>query len=181
MTINAPRRSTKQLRFFAAVRWVLYVLLILVCFLLQCTGNYTKALYLIPAAVCIAMSEGVLVSCFEGAFCGLLLDISCEKLFCSNAIFMACACVCVSLLFTHLLRHNIINALIVTALAALAQGGLDYLFYYFMWGYPDHAVILHHILLPCILYTLIATVPIYLIFQLIKIKLMQTTNTLAEK
>lgn len=135
MTISAPKRSPKQERFCIALRWTLYVLLLALCFVLQCTGRHLNPLYVIPAAVCISMSEGVLTAAGVGMVTGLMIDISCGKLLGLNALFLVCGCVCTALLFMHLLRHNIINVLIVTLLLAAMQGGLDYLFYYYMWNY----------------------------------------------
>ena len=48
MTISAPKRSPKQERFCIALRWTLYVLLLALCFVLQCTGRHLNPLYVIP-------------------------------------------------------------------------------------------------------------------------------------
>lgn len=172
MTINPPRRSAKQERFCAVVRWLLYLLLLSLCFILQGTGSYGKPLYVIPAAVCICMCEGVMTACGVGILSGLLLDISCGKLFGSNAILLACCCVMTALLFMHLLRQNIINVLIVTVLCALLQGGLDYLFYYSIWGYEAVGTVFVRYILPGIAYTAIAVLPLYPLFRLIQRKLL---------
>lgn len=178
MAINTPYRSVAQRRFYAVLRWFLYILLLCIAYVLQSTGDGISPLYVIPVAVCIVMSEGVLPSAAVGALCGLMIDLSCGKLFCSNAIVMTCACVATALTFMHLLRHNIINAIVMTFLCGLLQGGLDYLFCYGMWGYESVSVAFTGYILPCILFTTAVSVPIYWIFRKIKAKLLPTAGML---
>ena len=44
MTISAPKRSPKQERLCTALRWALYVLLLALCYVLQCTGRHLNPL-----------------------------------------------------------------------------------------------------------------------------------------
>ncbi len=178
MAINTPYRSVGQRRLYTVLRWILYLVLLCLAYVLQCTGIGLHPLYVIPVAVCIVMSEGVLPSALVGALCGLMIDLSCGKLFCSNAIVMTCVCVGTALLFMHLLRHNIINAVVVTFLCALIQGGLDYLFCYGMWGYENVSVVFTGYILPCMLVTALSCIPIYWIFRKIKAKLLPTAGML---
>lgn len=180
MTISAPKRSPKQERFCIALRWTLYVLLLALCFVLQCTGRHLNPLYVIPAAVCISMSEGVLTATGVGMVTGLMIDISCGKLLGLNALFLVCGCVCTALLFMHLLRHNIINVLIVTLLLAAMQGGLDYLFYYYMWNYDAVETVFARWHLPVIFLTTGAVLPLYPIFKLIKRRLLPPSGNANE-
>ena len=168
MTISAPKRSPKQERFCIALRWTLYVLLLALCFVLQCTGRHLNPLYVIPAAVCISMSEGVLTAAGVGVVTGLMIDISCGKLLGLNALFLVCGCVCTALLFMHLLRHNII------------KGGLDYLFYYYMWNYDAVETVFARWHLPVIFLTTGAVLPLYPIFKLIKRRLLPPSGNANE-
>lgn len=178
MPINTPYRSRGQHHVYAVIRWILYLLLLCTAFLLQSLGVHVKPLLVIPVSVCIVMSEGVLPSAVVGALCGVMIDLSCGKLFCSNAIAMTCICVGTALLFMHLLRHNLINAVIATLLCTLVQGLLDFFFCYFMWGYESVSYAFTHYFLPSMGETVLCAVPIYLIFRKIKAKLMPTAGML---
>ena len=79
MRIKTPREK-RILYFKTTLRWILYYLLILVSFIIMTSGTWMKPILLVPAAVCISVSNGQLSSAFTGAFCGMLIDIACGRL-----------------------------------------------------------------------------------------------------
>jgi len=163
------------------IRWVLYFLIIFVSFIFMNAGSFLKPILLIPTAICIASNTGELQSAFIGALCGLLIDISCGKLFGYNAIILCISCVAVSLGYSMLLRQKLINTLIISTLLSVVQGFLDYNFYYDIWGYENSSLILKDITYPVIIMTTVSTFFIYFIMHTINKFLMPKPHLTIEE
>lgn len=163
-----PARTSAHQKRRMIIRWILYVMLVLLAFVLAAAGNYVKPLLLLPIAFCISSYCKDTVAIGVGIVCGFLLDISCGKLPGFNAIIMLALCLTVSLLYTHLLQQRLLNMLLLTAVGSFLQIGLDFIFYYAIWGYDHVNQIFLSYTIPSWYATVIASIPIYLIFRLIQ-------------
>ena len=76
-------------------------------------------------------------------------------------------CIAANLVFELYLKDRFINYFIITAAAAFLQCWLDYKFYYQMWKYKDVGRIFRRVSLRVWVYTVIASVFVYFIIQLI--------------
>lgn len=155
---------------FTAVRWIIFFSLIFVFFIFSGIGSFVKPLLLIPTAICISINEDEITSACVGLICGLLLDVSCDRLFGYNAVILLSACVFTSLVFVHLLRRNTANAFIVTSLTAFVQGGLDYLLYYVIFSSEDVSSIYSRIIFPSCVMTSFCTFLIYPLIRAVRYK-----------
>ncbi len=147
------------------LQWMIYAILLVVCYIWQTSGSMIKPLLLIPIGLCIASHMGEIRAMLIGAACGVLLDLACGKLIGSNAICMILLCVGTSLLYHYLLKQKWFNMLWLTALCALIQGGMDYLFYYVIWEHENVSLIWENIILPSCWMTALSSVPIYFIIH----------------
>ena len=105
-------RTTREQRIFnvkTVVRWILYYIVIFLCFLIMTSGTWMKPILLVPAAAAIAVNSGQYGSALAGAVCGFLIDIACGKLMGYNAVLLTFFCIIVSLLYEYYLRNKFIN------------------------------------------------------------------------
>ena len=151
--------------FLQTVQWILFAVIIGLCYLFETSGSSLKPLVLIPTALCIASHTGELQAMAVGTVCGLLLDLACGKLPGFNAFFLVIVCVLISLLYRYFLRQKLINMLFLTALCTLAQGCLDYVLYYAVWGYEDVFLIWQKIIFPSCLMTIASSVIFYFLIK----------------
>lgn len=166
MRLKTPREK-RILYIKTTARWLLYIIMILLCFIAMTTGPWTKPILLVPVALCIALNNDTMISAFTGAFCGFLIDIACGRLFGYNAVLLTIFCTIVSLIYELYLRKKFFNYLWITALVSFLQCWLDYKFYYEMWSYENVELIFHNITMKVWIYTVISSVVIYIIFALI--------------
>ncbi|MBQ8928147.1 MAG: rod shape-determining protein MreD [Oscillospiraceae bacterium] len=143
------------------VQWVLFALLIAVCFLLETAGSFLKPLLLIPLALCIASHCGEIQATAVGMIAGFLIDLGCGRFLGSNAVLLVIFCVAVSLLYRYYLRQKLLNIVLLTAVCAFAQGYLDYMFCYGIWGLADVGLLYRHVTLPVSLMTTASSVLLY--------------------
>lgn len=174
-------RERRILRFKTVFRWILYYLLIMLSFIIMTSGTWLKPVLLVPVALCIAVNNDLLGSAFTGAFCGLLTDIACGRLFGYNAVLLTVFCVAVSLSFELCLRYKFINFMWVSALVSFIQCWLDYKFYYQIWNYSDVERIFTHVTMHVWILTVISAVFIYLIVKVINHFLLPKTHLTIEE
>ena len=163
-------RTTREQRIFnvkTVVRWILYYIVIFICFLIMTSGTWMKPILLVPAAAAIAVKSGQYGSALAGAVCGFLIDIACGKLMGYNAVLLTFFCIIVSLLYEYYLRNKFINYIVITSVIAYIQCWLDYKFYYEMWEYADVELIFSQISMKVWAITIISSVFIYLVIELI--------------
>ena len=147
------------------IQWVIVVVLILFCYLLETSGSSVKPLLLIPLSLCIASHTGELQAMATGAVCGLLLDFACGKLLGFNAFLLVIFCVLISLLYRYFLRQKLLNMLFLTAVCTLIQGYIDYLLYYAVWGHEDVELIWQNVIFPSCLMTTASSLIFYLLIK----------------
>ena len=149
------------------LRWILYYIVIFLCFLIMTSGTWMKPILLVPAAIAVAASSGQYSSALTGAVCGFLIDIACGKLIGYNAVLLAFFSIVVSLLYEYYLRSKFVNFMIISSVAAYIQCWLDYKFYYEMWEYENVERIFSQISMKVWAITIIASVFVYLVIELI--------------
>lgn len=176
MTNN--RKKTMRL----ILKWVIISLVILIAYSISVTGGAGKAkpILLIPVLIALSTSENELVSGIVGALCGLLVDLSCGKLFGFNGVLFLLFGVFASFLFLHLMRKNILNVIVLSAVAAIIQGLLDFFFFYVMWNYDKIRIVFFKITLPSIIFTTIAAPFVYFIIKYIIVKFAEPDGVIVE-
>jgi hypothetical protein len=90
-------------------------------------------------------------------------------------------CIAAVLLFKHLLFPNFVNIICLTALFTALYQALDYFFMYAMWDYEGTDYVLRNISIPCVIYTVIASVPVYLIIRPVQKRLFPKKAKIAEE
>lgn len=166
MKTNSARKK-RSLFIRNTVRWILYSLIICLCFFVMTSGTWRKPVLLIPAALCISVTAGQIPAALTGAVCGFLIDISCGKLVGCNAVILAFFCVVVSLLFELYFKNRFITIILATAIASWIMGWLDYKLYYEIWNYENVDRIFWHMTVPVWGYTVVSAVFVYLIIRFI--------------
>lgn len=76
-----PMTRIQKIRYYAIIRWALYIFLIFVSAILINIGKGVKPIYFIPLCVCICMNEGEYPAAFLGGICGLLFDEASGRFF----------------------------------------------------------------------------------------------------
>lgn len=147
------------------IQWILFAGLILLSYLFETTGSYRKPLILIPVALCISSHTGEIQAMTVGAVCGLLLDLACGKLLGCNGIILVISCVIVSLLYRYLLKQKLLNMLLLITVCTGLQGLIDYVFYYKIWNIPDAELILHKMIIPCGIMTILSGIIFYFVIK----------------
>ncbi len=180
MRLRTPREK-RILYIKTAVRWTLYYILIFFSFIIMTSGTWMKPVFLIPIPLFIAVNNNQYASVLTGAICGFLIDISCGKLFGYNAVLLSFFCIAASLAFELYLKGKFVNCMIMAAAVSFIQCWLDYKFYYEIWGYEDVSRIFWRVSMKVWLYTVIASVFIYLIIRLINRFLMPRNHLTIEE
>jgi len=159
----------RKARILLTLKWIFLFVIISIAYIIATTGgaNSPKPILLIPIVICISLEENELVAGIVGAFCGLLIDMSCGKLLGSNAVFMLITGVLTSLLFLHVMRKNFFNVVFLTIIATIIHGLLDIFFYFAIWNYEGYATVVKERTIPSIIFTIISTPIIYFIIKFI--------------
>lgn len=156
-------RSEVRKRRRDLLRRTLCLVLLLLC-VIPMLGGHVQPLWVIPAAVCIAMFEDYYFVLFTSVIAGLGIDLACGHVLGANAIFMVCFCTGVTLLFTQLLRPNLVHCLWLTALGTFARAGLEYLLTAVIFRVSGREALWMQVLLPSAVMTVIAALPVYLLY-----------------
>lgn len=127
-------------------------------------GGGVRAMWVIPAAVCICMNEDVYVSMAAGVVAGLLIDFTTGAVLCANAMYLAVVCTFISLLFRQFFKRRFVSYIGITALCVFLRAGGSYLMTQVLFQVEDREILWHDVLLPSCLWTLPVAVVIYLAF-----------------
>ncbi|MGN0614032.1 MAG: hypothetical protein ACI4JB_09065 [Porcipelethomonas sp.] len=161
-----PMNRFQKIRYYAVVRWTIYIFLIFVSAILINVGRGVKPIYFIPLCICICMNEGEYTSAVLGGVCGLIIDEAYGRTFFGfSSVFLIAFSVGSTIIFRHFLFKNGINVVIMTAVCTFIYQILDYFFYYAMWDYEGAGYVFSDISVPCILYTILVSPVIYLIVK----------------
>lgn len=166
------KQRTRNSKYIVAAKWLIYLVIVFLVYIYSTSIGYVlpKPLLLIPIAVCISMGESEMVGALVGLCCGYLLDLSMGKLSGFNAFILMVICMFTSILFLYLMRQNIINIVAITFAATLIQGGLDFWFYYAIWGYENASAIFTGYFLPSMIFTVISSPIVYIVIKFIATK-----------
>ncbi len=153
-------------RYLYSIKHAVYALLLLLLYVLQTVPGLfvlfgAKPLLVIPAAIAIAIMEGEFVGGMYGAFAGLLCDMGGFSLFGFNAFFVSLCCIFAGLLVIYLMHGNLRACLLFVLLTALFCKSLEYLFAFGMWHLESAWKIYLYSVLPMVVYTALAAIPIY--------------------
>lgn len=151
------------------IKWAVFAVLAIFIYGFSTSGGGSpKALLLFPLVVAISVFEAEIPSAVFGSVCGLLLDVSLNKLTGFTALWLCLCCTAISMLFCQLLRKNIVNFMAVFALLGLIYLYTDYYFYYKIWAFEGYRLVLTRRLIPSALKTLAWAVPVYGLVYLIE-------------
>jgi cell shape-determining protein MreD len=166
-------RSKNKTRFYGALRWGIYAIAGVMCYVIQ-TLNFgtVKPILLIPFGLCVVLFEisvpnRELSAMLIGIGVGFLVDVSCGKLFGYSAFFISVFCVIETILFTRVFTRNVFNFSVYAMFCVLVFLFFDYVFYYVLWGYDGVGLIWRKIMFPCFIWTVVSSVVIYFVFKLV--------------
>ena len=153
-----------------AIKWAAFVVIMIFAYSSSTAGSGGKpaALVLFPLAAAVAVYESEIPAAVFGSCAGLLLDVSLGKLPGFTALWLCLCCAGTSALFSMLLRKNIVNYLWTFAVTGAMYLGIDYYFYYKIWEYEGHELILKRIMIPSALKTLAWAIPIYILIYILE-------------
>jgi cell shape-determining protein MreD len=154
-------------KYITILRHAVYCLLFLILYVVQTVPGLfvirgIKPIWVIPAAIALAMFEGEFIGGIYGAAAGLLCDIGGFLLFGFNGFLTCVYCIAVGLLVIYLMRCNMLGCMMFVFIFMLLRGSLEFLFLYGMWGYDDVWRIYVNQTLPTVLFsTLISPIVFY--------------------
>ena len=131
------KRSRSQL-----LKWGCYLLLMLLCTVLQTTPGLfqfgaAKPLWLLPLALAVAVFEGEFAGALFGVVCGLMWDYTAGRTVGMLALELMILCFLVSAVMQLYFKASVPNFLLLGGSCALTVLTLDWLFFYYMPGYSD--------------------------------------------
>lgn len=160
---------------YTILQVILCILLMAIAFIVSSSGFYVKPLLFIPIAICIAIfTEDELHSSLIGAMCGLLLDISYNKLLGFNGAILLVMCVFTTIMFKNYFKPMFFNALMYVSIFTFVHGLLDYFFYYKIWtlNSKDNVFSIYDsYIFPSCIMTIISIIVIYPIVKSIRVNL----------
>ena len=145
------------------LRRVLSLLILLLC-AVPMLGGGVHALWVIPAAVCISMNEHLYFCMAGGVIAGLCIDLACGSALGTNAIYMVCFCTLVCLLFEQILRRTFLHYMVLTAACVFLLNILRWVLTVGIFRTPGRELLWTDLLIPVSLRTVLAAVPVYLLF-----------------
>jgi len=150
------------------MKYAIYALLLLLLYILQTVPGLfvlfdTKPVWVVPAAIAIAMFEGEFVGGIYGAVAGLLCDLGGFSLFGFNGFLICLCCILVGLLVENLMHCNVWSCLLFVFVTMLLCRSLEYLFAFGMWSYDAGWRVYALDELPIVIYSTLITPPPYLI------------------
>lgn len=154
------------------IKHLIYVFLLMFLYVLQSVPGLfvisgVKPIWVIPAAVAIAMSEGEFAGGIYGALAGLLCDTGGFLLFGFNGFIVTLCCVAAGLLVVYLMRCNLLTYLLFVFVTLMIRGSLEYFFAYGMWNYKNSTLIYTISTFPTVVYSTIVATPLFFPVRLI--------------
>ena len=164
------------------VKYILYVLILFLLYILQTTPYFLvvfqgKPVWIAAAVVAISMLEHEVTAAIFGVFAGMLWDLSSSMLFGFHALVLLIGAVAISLLVMHLMRVKLLNALMFTAVIMLAERLLYYFFCYLIWNRDPTGRLMLTSLLPTWGLTILVTIPVYFLYRAVALWLDDTVRT----
>ncbi|MCM1114024.1 MAG: rod shape-determining protein MreD [Clostridium sp.] len=166
-----------------AIKYLCYCALILIAELLQNVAGILPEIFgarcflLIPCAAILAIGEDELSGALLGLFAGLLWDMTSAVHMGFNCIYFAVFCFLLSALVNHLLRDIFVTNIILSIIGIILYSLIYWLFFIFARGMENADETLVSFYLPCIIYTVLITPIVYIIYKPIKKKLNAKNKT----
>lgn len=157
-------------RYILIGKHVIYTLLLLVLYVIQTVPGFlvirgVKPIWVVPAAIALAMCEGEFLGGVYGAVAGLLCDMGSFLLFGFNGLLTCLCCIAVGMLVIYLMRCNLINSILFVFLFMVLRGSLEFLFGYGMWGYENVWKIYVYQILPVAVYSTVISPLTFFLFR----------------
>ena len=153
------------------VKWIIYIIIFILIMVFQFTPNFipyifgVRPLLLVPAVVCIAVFEGDGIGAAYGVAAGLLWDFQSSRIFGFDCLFLMLFGLAAGLLIKHLFRSTVVFVLLFTFAATILLETLTWFFFYNLFGDNNAGFAFLKIILPTVIYSLIFSLPIYIIFK----------------
>lgn len=152
-------------RFAIFLKWLSYSLILFLLYILQTTPGFfqifgIKPVFIIPFAVTVVMFEGEFSGAVFAGIAGLLWDMSSGRLFGFFGFFALLLCCLCGLFVIYLIKQNLVNTIIMSAIILTLLFLLDFYFNFVIWGYEKTYILLLTRILPSIIYSAVF-VPLY--------------------
>ncbi len=152
------------------LRWVFYVVELLLLYLLQTTEAVpavygVRPLLLVGAAMSIALFEGDIPGLAAGIAAGLLMDMGGAEVLGVHALMLGVAGYVLGSMTMELFKSNLPVLLLAMAVVVPAVGALEWLIFFVLPGYPGAAYAMQTHYAPQMLYTFAMTPLFYLLHR----------------
>lgn len=149
---------TKTRTAIQLARWGSYFGVLLALFIIQVTPGWfaimgIKPMLLVPFVVCLSMFETEKTSAVFALIAGGFWDASSQKMFGFSSLILLICCVACTLLVMYLIKPNLVNSILLCFGALFVYYFVDFIFYFFIWGYSGVWWYLLYHILPTIVYT----------------------------
>ena len=158
--------SRRKLRSSQMFKWGSYALLMLLCTVLQTTPGLfqigqARPLFLLPLCLAVAVFEGEFSGALFGVVGGLRWDYTAGRTVGMLGLELLVLCFFISIAVQLYLKTTPVNFALLCGAAALLVLFCDFLFFYWMPGYPGAVRRCLTFVLPCAALTLPAAVPLF--------------------
>mgnify|MGYP004615990071 CR=1 FL=1 len=158
--------SRRKRRRSQRMKWGCYILLLVVCTVLQTMPGLfqfgaAKPLWLLPLCLAVSAAEGEFAGAIFGAVCGLMWDYTAGRTVGMLALELMALSFLLSALVQLYLQNTPQNFAALAGGAALLVLACDWLFFYYMPGYSGALERLVWFVLPSAVLTLPVSLPIY--------------------
>lgn len=162
------KKLGQKARVAISIKWAVYFVTLFLLYIFEITPGFMqifgiKPILIIPFVLAVVVFEGEFYGAIFGAISGLFLDVAMGRLFGFFAFFLLIICCLVGLLIIYLVKQNLVNTVIITALVLAVLLLLDFYFNFAMWGYENSHIVLIRSMLPTFIYTIIFS-PLFYIF-----------------
>ncbi len=156
-----------------AVKWGIFILMMLLFYTLMRVGifNRWQPYFIIPLTAAVAMFESEITACIFSMFGGFMTDIACGYLFGFSAVWLMTVGVLASLLVRNLIRVNIVNFMLISFAAVVAEFSMDYLFNVFIWNVKHSDVVIMMTILPSAISTVVVSPAVYYLVRMVERRL----------
>lgn len=148
-------------------RWVIYVLLLIIFFAIECNIPFLRwqPLLCVTLACAVSFFEGELSGFIFAAVCGMFQDLAMGSLFGFTSIWLSPCCLMATLLVVNLIHRNMLNFIWINAAVLIIVEIMELFFKFVIWRNPHIDLVLLEYMLPALIATIVLSVPIYFIVK----------------
>ncbi len=167
--MESRRRRTRLI----LSKWTLYVLLLLLCAVMQTTPGLfqigdVKPIFILPLCIAIAAYEGEFAGALFGAFGGMMWDYTAGVIIGIFAVMLLVLCFLVSLMIQLYLRCTRFNYFLICVGCNLIVLATNFMFFYYMPGYHNPWYQFGTVVVPMAFYSAIFALPLFWVVRYIK-------------